>query len=69
MSDRTLTDADVEAIASSLEKRLVENFYRDIGKGVWGFAKKTLIALILMLAAYGIVAKGLPASMPPTVPQ
>lgn len=68
MSDRTLTDADVEAIASSLEKRLVENFYRDIGKGVWGFAKKTLIALMLLLAAYGGL-KSLPALPPNALPQ
>lgn len=68
MPDRTLTDADVKAIVDGLERRLVENFYRDIGKGVWVFAKKTLIALLLLLAAYGAI-KSLPAPPPHVLPQ
>jgi hypothetical protein len=52
-SQRTLTDADVEAITDALEKRMVEGFYRDIGKGVWSLAKRALILLVAALAAYG----------------
>jgi hypothetical protein len=52
-SQRTLTDADVDAITQALEKRMVEGFYRDIGKGVWGIAKKAFFLLVAALAAYG----------------
>ena len=68
MTGRNLTDADVKAIVDGLEERLVQNFYRDIGKGVWGFAKKTLIALMLLLAAYGAI-KSLPTPPPNVLPQ
>lgn len=55
MSDenRTITDADVEAIVSSLEKRVTEKFWRDLGEGTWGVIKKTVITIILGLVAYG----------------
>lgn len=50
---RTLTDADVAAITDALEKRMVEGFYRDIGMGVWGLAKKAFYLALAALAAYG----------------
>ena len=50
---RALTDADIEAIADVLEVRLVARFYTNLGKGVWGLAKKGFIAAILFIAAYG----------------
>jgi hypothetical protein len=52
-SQRTLTDADVDAITQALEKRMVEGFYRDIGKGVWSIAKRAFLLLVAALAAYG----------------
>lgn len=54
MSERTLTDADVAAIADALQKRVAENFYRDLGRGVWGFAKKAIVVILLTIAAYGV---------------
>ena len=53
MSERSLTDADVKAIADALEHRLTSKFYNDLGKGVWGLAWKALVLLVLALAAYG----------------
>jgi hypothetical protein len=52
---RTLTDADVEAIAAALERKIIANFYSDLGKGVWGIAWKVLVGAILAVAAYGAV--------------
>lgn len=56
---RVLTDEDVTAIATELEKRLTDNFYKDLGKGVWGLAKKAMLVVLVGLAAYGAV-KGVP---------
>jgi len=55
MSERTLTDADVEAVAEKLYERIVADFYRDLGKGVFGWAKKVFTVVLLGLAAYGSV--------------
>lgn len=56
---RVLTDADIAAIAAELEKRLTDNFYQDLGKGVWGLVKKALLAVLVGIAAYGAI-KGAP---------
>lgn len=53
--ERTLTDADVEAIAAALETRLVNNFYQDLGKGVMGIVKKMLVVALIAVAGYGAV--------------
>lgn len=53
MNDRTLTDADVEAVADALEKRLVEKFYADLGRGVWGYVRRALFVMVLAAVAYG----------------
>lgn len=50
---RTLTDADVEAIVAKLQQRWTESFYKDLGRGVWGRAKQTIMLAIVLLAAYG----------------
>lgn len=55
---RTLTDDDVAAIVVALRKEIMQDFYRDLGQGVWGWAKRVIFTTILMVAAYG-VAKGL----------
>ena len=54
---RNLTDEDVQAIVDGLETRVVNKFYRDFGKGVWGFVWKALIMAVLFITAYG-AAKG-----------
>lgn len=53
MSERTLTDADVQAIVSAFERRMTEKFYRDLGKGLLGLAWKGLLGAMLFIAAYG----------------
>lgn len=53
MSDRTLTDADVQAIVSAFERRMTEKFYRDLGKGLLGLVWKGLLGALLFIAAYG----------------
>lgn len=52
--NRSLTDADVEAIVARLKAQLVNDFYGEIGKGVWALIKKWLLAVALILAVYGI---------------
>jgi hypothetical protein len=53
--DRRLTDTDIELIVDRLEKRLMDNFYSGLGKGVWAWIKKAVIGLLLALALYGMV--------------
>lgn len=47
---RTLTDADVEALAAEFKKQ----FYTNLGIGVWSLIKKGLIAAAVALAYYGL---------------
>lgn len=56
--DRTLTDADVEAIAARLEKRLSEQLVRKAGMGVLQLAWRGLFLAIIALAAYGYMHSG-----------
>lgn len=57
IEERTLTEADVEAIASALEAKLVKKFYLDLGKGVWDVAWKVIVGGLIALAAYGALGK------------
>lgn len=50
---RTLTAADVEAIAEALKGSFKEDFYNDLGKGVFALFKKVFYILIVAVAAYG----------------
>lgn len=52
---RNLTDDDVKAVVDELERRIVERFFSNVGKGVWQLAWRGLIALTVLLAAYGAV--------------
>lgn len=56
--NRLLSDDDVKAIADELEKRLLERFYSDLGKGVWAAIWKAGIAILIAIAAAGSI-KGL----------
>lgn len=56
--ERTLTDADVEAIVTKILQRWVESFYKDLGKGIWERAKQVLMLGIVALAAYGAMKGG-----------
>lgn len=50
---RHITDADAEAIARALEKRVIERFYKDLGRGVWAMAWRVILAGLIAVAAYG----------------
>lgn len=56
--DRNLTDGDVDAIVKSLESRVTDKFYRDLGKGFWGIVWKAIMGALLFIAAYGAVKYG-----------
>lgn len=54
---RTLTDADVEAIAQALQTRIEKRFYQDLGRGLWGLVWKVAIGFMVFLAAQGTANK------------
>jgi hypothetical protein len=55
MSDpaRKLSEEDVTAVVDELERRIVERFFSNVGKGVWNLVWRGLIVLMVALAAYG----------------
>ena len=53
MPERNLTDADVEALANALKDKIVHEFYRDLGQGVWSWVVKIVFAAMIGLASYG----------------
>lgn len=55
MSERNLTDEDVAAIVAALSAKVKQEFYTDLGRGVWAIAWKSVVALLIGLAAYGSV--------------
>lgn len=57
MENRNLTDADVEAITEALREKMIEQFYTDLGRGVWSAAWRTIVVVLIAIAAYG-AAKG-----------
>lgn len=58
MEDRKLSDADVEAIATEMEKRMVSRFYRNLGSGVWALAWKAVVVAIIGIAVVGAIKTG-----------
>jgi hypothetical protein len=52
-TDRTLSDADVQAIVDAMEVRLTRRFYLNLGRGVWGLVWRGVLGVLLLLAAYG----------------
>lgn len=54
LQGRTLSDADVEAIASELEARLTDRVVKGAGNGVLQFAKRLFFWAILGLFAYAV---------------
>ena len=57
MIDRNLTDGDVEAIVAELKSQLVKDFYGEVGRGVWGWVKKVVWMLLLLMAVYGMASE------------
>jgi len=52
--ERTLSDADVQAIAAALESRLANRVVRGAGVGILQLVKRLLFWAIVMLFAYGV---------------
>lgn len=52
-TDRTLTDADVEAIVAKGEQVILARFYNNLGKGLWSLFWKAALVAIIGIAAYG----------------
>lgn len=55
--NRSITDADAEAIAYAFRKQLKQEFYNDLGQGVWALVWRGVVFALLFIAAYG-AAKG-----------
>lgn len=53
-AQRTLSDADVQAIASELESRLTDRVVRGAGTGVLQLAKRLLFWAVVGLFVYAI---------------
>lgn len=51
---RTLTDADVEAIAARLESRLADRLVRGAGSGAIAVVKRLILWVVVGLAAYAL---------------
>jgi hypothetical protein len=52
--ERTLSDADVEAIARALESRLTDRIVKGAGTGALAFTKKLIVWAIIGLFAYAV---------------
>ncbi len=50
---RTLTEADVKAIAEQIENGITQRFQLNVGRGVLRFAWKVVLYALICLAAYG----------------
>lgn len=51
---RTLSDADVQAIAAALESRLTDRLVKGAGNGALAFLKKLLVWAIIALFGYAV---------------
>jgi hypothetical protein len=52
-SERTLTDADIDAIVNKAEEVILSRFYRNLGKGLWSMVWRAIVVAIVAIAAYG----------------
>ena len=43
----------MDAIVAALTNKVKQEFYADLGRGVWGIAWKALVTMLVGLAAYG----------------
>lgn len=57
-TDRTLSDADVEAIAAALESRFTNKFAQKAGFGILSLAWKGVLYALAALALYGYMHGG-----------
>lgn len=57
MTDRKLSDDDIQAIVDELETRLEKRFYQNLGRGLWAAVKRALIVVLIALVMLGIASK------------
>jgi hypothetical protein len=50
---RTLTDADVSAIATQIEQTFMRQFQLNVGRGVLGMVWRMFVYALVAIAAYG----------------
>ncbi len=55
---RTLTDADVEALTNSLRKKVIQEFYHDLGRGIWAMVWRGILIAAIAIAAFGAGKRG-----------
>lgn len=48
-----LTDEDREAIARRIFERFQDQFYMNVGRGIWKLVWRTILLGLIALAAYG----------------
>lgn len=58
--NRTITDADAQAIADALREQLAKEFKLEVGNSVIVWAKKALIGALIIFAAYHYVGLDIP---------
>jgi len=58
MPDRNLTDADVNAIVEALKDSIRQEFYTDLGRGLWSYVKRAVFVVLIGIAAYGAYRSG-----------
>lgn len=57
--ERKFTAADIDAIVSEIEKRALERFQKNVGKGLISFLAKWVIRAVIGLAIYGAGSSGI----------
>lgn len=55
---RTLSDDDIDAITDALHAKIVNDFYGNVGKGMWAVVWKVIMGAMIGLAAYGAYTGG-----------
>lgn len=58
MTERTLSDADVEAIAEKVLETWEAKFYGNLGKGVWSVIWKLAVGAMIAVASWGAATGG-----------
>ena len=51
--DGSLTEEDRDAIARRVFERFQEQFYMNVGKGVWKLVWRVILLALIAIAAYG----------------
>lgn len=51
---RTLTNEDVAAIVTELRRQITQQFFNDLGKGLWGLFRASLLAVILAVVGISL---------------